>query len=280
MFFTDSGLKMAGSPGMCSVTSLKDKDRFFHLCRLLLDGGTDLLRQEFDKLIPPCNLSSVLSKEKANLLKLPKGVLTPKMFQKLYPTTTTRGKSTDFDISLVMILFRHLCRLEAPASSRNWSSMPLSSDQSLEADIMRLKIYRNTLFAHAEACCMSANDFDLVSKDMCEIFERRGGLPWKRIAETMLNEELTECETAYLNKLKEWHSHDAEVTEVFQELNNKLDSKVNQIIDTVEDKVGQVEEKVDQMLQNKQEIKEEVANIANYIASQRFSGKFVQFFFC
>ena len=270
---------MAGSPGMCSVTASEDKERFFRLCRLLLDGGTDLLRQEFDKLIPPCSLPFVLSKEKASLLRLPRGVLTPEMFQKLYPTTTSHGKSTDFDISLLMVLFRHLCRLKAPPSSKNWSSMPISSDQSLEADILRLKIYRNTIFAHAEACCISENDFDQVSKGMCEIFERRGGLPWKWIAETMLNEELTECETAYLNKLKEWHSHDAEVKEIFQELNNKLDIKVNQIIDTVEDKVGQVEEKMDQMLQNKQEIKKEIANIASYITSQPFSGKSVQFFF-
>ena len=182
-----------------SNVQLDGKERFFRICRLLLDGGTNLLRQEFDKLVPPDRLGTVLQKEKTKLQRLSRrGVLTNMMLQKLYPTLTTYGKSVDFDISLLMVLFRELCGLKAPPSSNNWGSMPIGSDESLEADILRLKIYRNTIFAHAESCCVSDTDFKKVSKDVCAMFERRGGTQWKQQAETMLHETLTECESSYL----------------------------------------------------------------------------------
>ena len=246
------------------ASPLEDNERFFRICRLLIDAGSNFLRQEFDKLIPPCDLPVLLQKEKNNLLRLPRGILTQKMFQKLYPTATKYGTSNDCDISLLMILFRHLCRLKAPSSSNNWSIMPVDSDRSLAADVLRLKIYRNTVFAHAETCRISKDEFDQVSKKVLEIFVRQGGLPWKQIAETMLNEALTESESAYADELREWHNYDADVKQIYQELDSKADRllKVNEkqetMIEQVIDSTIRLDEQTDRVVENCEKVTEKM----------------------
>ena len=252
-------------------SELDDKERFFHVCRLILEGGTELLRQKFDQLIPPANLPGTLQKEKANLLKLPRNVLTISMSQKLYLRAGAFGKSGDFDISLLMVLFRHLCGLKALLTSNNWGSMPIDSDKSLEADILQLKIYR--VFSHAEACCISASDFNQISKNIRSIFVRLGGSPWKLKAETMLGEPLTQCENTYLKQLKEWHNDDTDMKEIYQELHCKTgqvlrlfakqDGKIDQVLHQAE----KTDNKVDQMLQQKQEMRENLDEISNRLAS-------------
>ena len=240
-------------------SGLNDQERFFYSCRLLLDGGTELLRQEFDKIFPPTDLHNVLCKEKLNLQKLPRSVLSTSMLQKLYPTSATCGKPTDFDITLLMVLFRYLCRLEAPPSSNNWSNMPVDSDKSLAADILRLKIYRNTVFAHAEACCISKDDFEQISNNICVIFERRGGTFWKLKAETMLKEPLTQCESAYMNQLKEWQNHDTDVKEICQELASNVKKQG--------EKIELIKEQLDQILKQNQEVRETNAEVSSKLTS-------------
>ena len=261
---------MALSLEFGSFSDLGDRERFFRVCRLLLDGATDLLREEFDRIIAPCDLPTFLLREKSSLQRLRKNVLTVDMLEKLYPTANTFGKSTDFDMTLLTVLFRHLCRLKAPPSSNNWGSMPIDSDHSLEADILRLKIYRNSVFAHANTCCIPAADFDHVSRNVCTIFERRGGPVWKLKAERMLSEALTQHESVYLKQLTEWQTHDADVKEICQQLDNKAVYGLR-LSEQVVHQTKKAEEKMDELsdlvLQCKQEIKEDIADISNKSSS-------------
>ena len=222
--------------GINSSSNLDGRGRFFRVCRLLVDGGTDLLRQEFDKIIPPGDLPKILSKEEVNLRKLKSFILTASMFQKLYPSSNTYGKSTDFDISLLMVLFRQLCRMKAPLSSNNWKDMPIDSDKTVEADILRLKIYRNAVIAHAETCSIPSDEFEQVSQNIITIFERRGGEPWKLKAERMLKEALTQSENAYLMELKDWHQHETDTKEICKQLDTKTDEMLY--------RAGRIEENV------------------------------------
>ena len=241
-----------------------DDGRLFHIGRLLLDGGTCLLRQVFDRLIPPCDLPIVLAKEENNLRALlVKRILTRDMMVKLYPDKNTYGKSSDFDIPLLTLLFIHLCQLKAPPSSNNWRSMPVDSDRSLEADILRLRLYTNRIFIHAEDCSIPSNDFELVSASVCAIFYRLGGIHWKRKAETMLHDVLTESESLDLNRLKDVKEtclvvkefcpthkskfdHSLEMTKDSSENAKKSDAKVYYIKGKVE-KIEQICEKIDQI---------------------------------
>ena len=250
-----------------SCSPLDGKERFFRICRLLLDGGTDLLRREFDNIILPSDLPTVLQKEKSNLRKLPRSVLPNNMFQKLYPTPITHGKSTDFDISLLMVLFRHLCQLKAPPSSNNWGRMPTNTDESLEADILRLKIYRNTVIAHAETCCISNIDFGQICKDIFEIFDRRGGTHWKLKAEAMLQQPLTECETAYLKKLTEWYNYDIDVKDTVQQLDKKTDV-VLKLTEKQDEKLDQLDNKTDGVLKLTEEHQGKITDVLRLTEKQ------------
>ena len=267
---------LGSSVGSRSVEHSDDKERFFRICRLLLDGGTEVLRQEFDKRIPPSTLSSRLIREKTKLLKLPSRVLPISMFQRLYPTANTCGKSKDFDISLLMVLFRQLCGLTPPPSTGNWSEMPADSDESLEADILRLKIFRNNVFAHATFCCISEADFNQISKDICDIFERLDGLNWRLKAERMLGEALTGSENVYLKRLNEWHSLDADMKEIYQQLDCKMGHMLK-LTERQENKIEQavhqtkkIEAKVDQVSQDNQAIKEDIAKISSKLSPGTF----------
>ena len=234
-----------------SSSDLDGRGRFFRICRLLVDGGADLLRQEFDKITVPGDLPTVLSKEEVNLRKIKSFILTASMFHKLYPTSDTYGKSTDFDISLLMVLFRQLCRLKAPPSSNNWKTMPIDSDKSVEADILRLKIYRNEVIAHAETCSIPSDKFEQVSQDIITIFERRGGEPWKLKAERMLKEALTQSENAYLTELKDWYQHETDIKEICKQLDTKTDETLVRAC----------------------RIEENVTDISNKLKSHSLSGK-------
>ena len=53
-----------------------------------------------------------------------------------------------------MVLLRNICGLTAPATG--WDSLPSGSDTSVEANIARVKCYRNSVSGHAKQA--SVND--------------------------------------------------------------------------------------------------------------------------
>ena len=86
-------LKMAAAPDPDEVfRSSKGRDNFQRLARLLISGGTVLLREVFDVKCPPSNLPATLQNPATEkLLKTAK--LTKPQWDCLYPSTRTYGKS-------------------------------------------------------------------------------------------------------------------------------------------------------------------------------------------
>ena len=123
---------------------------YARLCRLLVDVGSHILRETFDKKRPPGNLEKVLSTSKIRdeLQELRKRkVLNPSQWGKLYPAIKSSVSSRDFDITLLVVLLRNICGLVCPATG--WDTVPPTTDTTLEADIVRIKCYRNTVYGHA-----------------------------------------------------------------------------------------------------------------------------------
>ena len=52
----------------------------------------------------------------------------------LYPSPGMCGKSTDFDITLLLKMFRNMCTLTPPVSG--WDNLPNKTDHSPEADLI------------------------------------------------------------------------------------------------------------------------------------------------
>ncbi|XP_031554339.1 uncharacterized protein LOC116291313 [Actinia tenebrosa] len=145
------------------------RDRFIRLTRLLIAGGTPILREVLRSYHNPSTLAAcvalvgkklVLTKPQKQLLSLdgPPGSLPN--FDK-------------FDICLIFKLLRNCCGLTKPGTK--WNKLPEESDESLEADIVRIDFYRNDIYGHTlegMAIC-TQEDFDkywaIISDALCRM---------------------------------------------------------------------------------------------------------------
>ena len=129
------------------LASSVEKTSGAKLSRLLIDGGTTVLRKIFDGHHPPANLSTDLKANYPilnNLLK--KRALHKTQWKKLFPPGGVPSDSKTFDITLLFLLLTNICGLTPPPSG--WHRKPPPSDTSHEANLARVKFYRNVLYGH------------------------------------------------------------------------------------------------------------------------------------
>jgi uncharacterized protein HemY len=121
----------------------EEKNHCFRLLSLIIDGGTLVLRQQFDQAIPPHDLQNKLNDKTIrgtlNNLRQRK-VITTDQWNVLFPNIG-QPTSEKFDISLLTCLLRYICGLNEHALA--WTCIPSSMDHSIEADINKLKLFRN-----------------------------------------------------------------------------------------------------------------------------------------
>ena len=129
------------------LASSVEKANGAKLSRLLIDGGTTVLRKIFDGHHPPANLIIDLNANYPilnNLLR--RRVLNGHQWDKLFPPGGVPPDSNTFDITLLFLLLTKICGLTPPPSG--WHTKPPSSDTSHEANLARVKFYRNVLYGH------------------------------------------------------------------------------------------------------------------------------------
>ena len=129
------------------LVSSVEKTNGAKLSRLLIDGGTTVLRKIFDGHHPPANLIIDLNANYPilnNLLR--RRVLNGHQWDKLFPPGGVPPDSNTFDITLLFLLLTKICGLTPPPSG--WHTKPPSSDTSHEANLARVKFYRNILYGH------------------------------------------------------------------------------------------------------------------------------------
>ena len=147
------------------------KENLQRITRLLIAGGTCLLREIFDSIHPPEKLHVVLNASgRKTLLKSKKANLTKPQTEILYPALGVSVNSNDFDISLLFKLLTLICNLKPPADG--WHKLPKDGDHNLESDLARVKFYRNTVHAH--------------SKGSMEITDEEFEFLWVKISEALL----------------------------------------------------------------------------------------------
>ena len=145
---------MAGVPPVTSST--KETTNYARLCRVLVDVGSQALSDTFNCIHAPGSLHTVLANPPAqtilqSLYKPKKGknkILNPNQWGKLYTAIPTSVSSAHFDVTLLMILLRNICSLFPLATG--WDALPPAADMSTEADIARVKYFRNVV--HVWSC--------------------------------------------------------------------------------------------------------------------------------
>ena len=132
----------SGSASGSVFDTSEEKTNGTRLARLLIDGGTRALRKFLDSVYPePTLLAKELKKNARKFRNLKsKRVIFDHQWEKLFPPSGLPD-SKKFDITLLHLLIREICYLPEPLTG--WHKMPANHDQSLEANITRIKYFRN-----------------------------------------------------------------------------------------------------------------------------------------
>ena len=185
--------------------SAKEKANFFRVCQLLVDKGGDALRAVLHAIHPPSTLAAVLNTQKSALQKIKYKVITDKQWNLLFPTSGTPD-SKQFDVTLLTILLRSICALSPPA--KGWNATPPAGDTSKSADIVRIKIFRNDVYAHIASTQLEDTKFITFWQEISKPLIRLG-IPQKDIDE--IEVAPLSPEEGYLEKLKEWKERELEL---------------------------------------------------------------------
>ena len=176
------------------------------LSRLLIDGGTRVLKNLFNTYYPPANLVPGLNAKYLILNDLlRRKVLFRKQWDLLFPSSGDIPDSNTFDISLLFILLTNICGLSPPSSG--WHAKPASNDTSLAANIAYLKYFRNELYGHVTSTGVDTSTFSALWQELSVALVALGldQAEIDRLKEERCGEE------QYLNVVFDWVDSDADI---------------------------------------------------------------------
>ena len=202
-----------------SNPSTKGTSNYAQLCRLLVKVGSDVLRKIFDRVCPPENLYVALTNptNRAKLQTLrKKRVLSTSQWGKLDSVIKWSVSSGNFDSSLLLLLLRNIFGLTLPASGCN--NLPPGSDTSPEADITRIKFFRDRVFSHAANASVDDPTFSLYWNNIKDTFVRIGGTCYEEVIDDpTLHSMDADLEEHFQELLREWLKDDDCITDKFYE---------------------------------------------------------------
>ena len=212
------------------LASSPEKTNGNKLSRLLIDGGTTVLRNIFDHYHPPANLASDLNSNYSilnNLLR--RRVLNGHQWDKLFPSGGGLPDSNTFDITLLFLLLTNICGLSPPLTG--WHTKPSPGDNSLEANLARVKFFRNELYGHVTSTAFDAAIFSSL---------------WQEISAALLSLGLDQAEIDrlkaesggeedYLDALFEWADSDVEIKTELKDI-RQSQAKIQEVLQLKEDR--------------------------------------------
>ena len=190
------------------LASSVEKTNGNKLSRLLIDGGTTVLRNIFDYYHPPANLAANLCSKHIHpiLTRLRhRNILNGVQWDKLFPPPGGgTPNSINFDITLLFLLLRNICGISPPLSG--WDKMPPVSDTSREANLARMKYYRNELYGHVTTTGIQTSVFDVKWQEVSSVLVSLG------LSQSEVDRLKREpCGEDYVSAVTEWMKNDEEI---------------------------------------------------------------------
>jgi hypothetical protein len=194
----------------------------------LIAGGTTVLRDVFDFIHPAGNLASVLS-DPGNKNIIESKITTSQRQLLGYYSPGTCVNSGTFDISLLSLLLQNICGLSPPA--KGWHEMPPANNTSWSADIIRIRLLRNEVYAHTSSeMAISDSEFIDLWVKISDVLVRMEGIiskakaeEWRTTINTFTTEPLTEEAKRNAEQLQEWYRQDTEVKEKLMQMEKGID---------------------------------------------------------
>ncbi|XP_078376274.1 uncharacterized protein LOC144659657 isoform X1 [Oculina patagonica] len=209
------------------LASSVEKTNGAKLSRLLIDGGATVLRTIFDGYHPPANLLADLH---ANYLTLNnllrRRVLHRPQWDLLFPPSGATPDSNTFDITLLFLLLTNICGLSRPLSF--WHSKPPPSDTSFEANLARIKFFRNELYGHAATTGVDTPTFSALWLEISAVLVALGlhQAEIDRLKAERCGEE------DYIDALLEWADSEEDIKSQLKDV-RQSQTKVQQSVDEV-----------------------------------------------
>ena len=243
------------------LRSTDGTENFQRLIRLLLGGGASLFREIFDAFCPPSQLPRKLNMPTTkSLLKAAK--LTKPQWDCLYLSPGVYGKSTDFDVTLLFRLLRSICGLTPPATG--WDALPVSTNHSLTADLVRIKYYRNSIYGHKQDMEISNEEFVRLWQEVSEALVRLAKsistekeTQWIEAINDFLTDPLTENDNRNVQELERWYTNDMEVKTYVQELKLGMD-RLEKTVKETPHPIKEALQEISQGIKDLQKVQEEI----------------------
>ena len=125
-------------------TVATEKGNSTRLARLLIEGGTDALRRFLSSIYSPERFEDLLKENLPKLQNLKsRRVIFGDQWELLFPASGETAEIDKFDISLLHLLIREFSYLPSPVTG--WHKMPTDDDESIQANITRIKCFRYDL---------------------------------------------------------------------------------------------------------------------------------------
>ncbi|XP_068691694.1 uncharacterized protein [Montipora foliosa] len=188
------------------LASSEEKTNGAKLSRLIIDGGTTVLRNVFDTHHPPANLAADLNACYTTLVNLlHRRILNGHQWEKLFPGGGAAPDSNTFDITLLFLLLTNICGLTPPHTG--WHCKPPPSDTSHEANLARIKFFRNQVYGHVTTTGVDAPTFNTLWKEMSAVLVPLG------LSQAEIDRlKAEQCgEEDYLDVLRDWAEREADL---------------------------------------------------------------------
>ena len=232
------------------LASSVEKTNGAKLSRLLIDGGTTVLRNVFNGYHPPASLSAALNANYSTLKNLfRRRILHKPQWDLLFPPSGAPPDSQTFDITLLFLLLTNICGLSPPHSG--WHTKPLLSDNSLEANLARIKFYRNELYGHVTTTGIADPTFSTLWQEISAVLVALG-LQQAEI-DRLKAERCGEQE--FLDALLEWADSEEDIKSQLKDIRD-IETKVLQTVDENKAKleeVHQLQKKLQESVQSQQQ---------------------------
>ncbi|XP_060605954.1 uncharacterized protein LOC132758354 [Ruditapes philippinarum] len=272
--------------------TVENRIYLFRLQILIIDGGLLVLRNILDQSLTAkgITLSVCLNHEKATITRLKsRGVITQVQYDQLFPTVGQVPTTSTMDITLMICLLRYL-KIFGLNKNFDWKATPLSTDVTVEADICRLKAFRNmeTLLESllsdgllqvdkvvnhiSKTTFIQPNDFVTWWNDIEQILVRRSSSALK-IQQTINDFKICsldpEEEKRVQEEIKKWKDYEADVDQLKEDMTYVKErvTKVEKNQEEIKRQLGEgkleedmtyVKERVTKVEKNQEEIKRQL----------------------
>ncbi|XP_046858601.1 uncharacterized protein LOC124452051 [Xenia sp. Carnegie-2017] len=220
-----------------ALRKAEEKTNWIKLMGLIVDCGGEALRITLRKQLSGTDLFNVLndSKNYDKLLLLKDKQIKQHQWDLLYPHPPTLPNENEFDITLLCLLLRNICGMK-PSHDPIWTSVNDPNDPSTEANITRIRLFRNANFGHNPKTSVSFEKFGSLWLEISKPLQSLGISKEEidRIKNKSFGNE--ECERI----LKKWDAFKSDLTDLIQ----THQKGVKRTVDGLEKELEQVKDSV------------------------------------